>query len=109
MASTATTSGIARFRVSDVVPVPLRGRMLRLRLVEGDPAGAALKPGRHIRLRGPDGAERVVRILDLGTPSGRARPDRLARTREIDVVITEADATAGGEPVRIGWTAELAG
>ena len=108
MASTATTSGIARFRVSDVVPVPLRGRMLRLRLLEGDPASATLRPGRPIRLRGPDGAERVVRILGIGTPSGRARPDRLARIREIDVVIAEADAVAGGEPVRIGWTAEPA-
>lgn len=104
MATNAPTSGVVRFRVSDVVPVPLRGYMLRLRAAEGEPTAALLRPGRSLRLVGPDGGSRVVRIKGIGAPSGRARPDRLARTREIDVVVGAAD----GEAVRIGWTAEPA-
>ena len=102
MATNALTNGVARFRVSDVVPVPLRGYMIRLRATEGEPEAASLRPGRSLRLIGPDGSERVVRIRGIGVPSGRARADRLARYREIDVVVAAED----GEPVRIGWTAE---
>ncbi|MFO7260225.1 MAG: hypothetical protein DIU52_003655 [bacterium] len=105
MSTNASISGVARFRVSDVVPVPLRGYMLRLRVTEGDPTMALLRPGRSLRLIGPDGSERVVLIHGIGATSGRARADRLERLREIDVVVSAAD----GEAVRIGWTAEPAG
>ena len=104
MATNASISGVARFRVSDVVPVPLRGYMLRLRLTDGEPAPALLRPGRSLHLVGPDGAQRVVRIQGIGAPSGRARADRLGRIGEIDVVVSAAD----GEAVSIGWTAEPA-
>lgn len=106
MATKASSNGIASFRVSDVVPVPLRGYMLRLRLVDGEPAASALRPGRSLRLVGPDGGDRVVQIRGVAVPSGRARAraDRLSRMREIDVIVAGSD----GEPVRIGWTAEPA-
>ncbi len=78
--------------------------MLRLRVTEGEPAAALVRPGRSLRLVGPDGGQRVVRIQGIGAPSGRARADRLARIREIDVVVSATD----GEGVRIGWTAEPA-
>ena len=74
MATNAPTSGVARFRVSDVVPVPLRGYMLRLRVTEGEPAAALVRPGRSLRLVGPDGGQRVVRIQGIGAPSGRSEP-----------------------------------
>src|SRR5690554_8206183 len=101
MATNALTNGVARFRVSDVVPVPLRGYMIRLRATEGEPEAASLRPGRSLRLIGPDGSERGVRIRGIGVPSGRARAARLARDRGIDVIIAEV----GGEQVRLHWPA----
>jgi len=92
-----------RFRVSDVVEVPLRGYLLRLRLLEGSPRVSELGPGRYLRLRAPDGEERVVRVRDYAVVGGKATQARLERTRELDVVISREDALAGGRPIRSGW------
>jgi hypothetical protein len=92
-----------RFRISDAVEVPMRGYLLRLRLLEGSPRISELGPGRSLRLRAPDGAERVVRVLDFAVVGGRATQARLERTRELDVVISQEDARAGGRTVGIGW------
>lgn len=97
--------GSFRFRVSDALEVPSRGFLLRLRLMEGSPSMAELKPGRTLRLRAPDGEERLVRIQDHAIVGGRATQARLERTRELDVIITQADALQGGRPVTIGWIA----
>jgi hypothetical protein len=92
-----------RFRVSDAVEVPLRGYLLRLRLLEGAPRITDLRPGRFLRLRAPDGAERIVRVLDYAVTGGRASQTRLERARELDVIISREDALRGGRPVAIGW------
>lgn len=92
-----------RFRVSDVVEVPLRGYLLRLRLLEGSPRVSELGPGRHLLLRAPDGTERGVRVLDYSVVGGKATQARLERTRELDIVISRGDALAGGRPIEIGW------
>jgi hypothetical protein len=99
-----TAGGPFRFRISDSVDVPLRGRMLRLRVVEGSPAMADLKPGRKLRVHGPAGGEAVVRIVDHAVTSGKATQKRLDAVRELDVIVAEeqpGDAT----PVDIGWFA----
>jgi hypothetical protein len=93
------------FRVSDALAVPLRGYLLRLRLLEGEPDIRALAPGARLRLVAPDGEDRVVQIIDRSVTGGRATQRRLERTRELDVVISEADATRGGRTVGIGWEA----
>jgi hypothetical protein len=92
-----------RFRVSDAVEIPMRGYLLRLRLLEGSPRISELAPGRRLRLRAPDGAERVVRVQDYAVVGGRATQARLERTRELDIVISREDALAGGRPIGIGW------
>jgi hypothetical protein len=92
-----------RFRISDAVEVPMRGYLLRLRLLEGSPRISELAPGRRLRLRAPDGTERVVRVQDYAVVGGRATQARLERTRELDIVISREDALAGGRPVTIGW------
>ena len=105
MAKKGTSDGGAfRFRVSDSLDVPLRGRMLRLKVVDGTPAMADLKPGASLRLTGPAGGERLVRILDHAVTSGRATQQRLDATRELDVVVADDEAEAAG-PVGIGWFA----
>jgi hypothetical protein len=95
--------GAFRFRVSDSLVVPLRGRMLRLRVVEGSPAMADLKPGSTLRVSGP-GADRMVTVVAHAVTSGRATQDRLERVRELDVVIAD-DAEREDGPVDIGWFA----
>jgi hypothetical protein len=92
------------FRVSDVVDVPLRGTVLRLRVVDGTPSMHDLGVGSVLRLRSPGGAERDVTITAHAVSSGRATQARLDRVRELDVVISDDHAVRDG-PIGIGWTA----
>jgi hypothetical protein len=99
-----TRSGAFEFRVSDVVDVPLRGIVLRLRLLEGEPALGDLAVGEQLQLRAPDGSERRVSVAAHPVTGGKPSQQRLDRTREFDVLI--ADDAAGVEgAVEIGWTA----
>ena len=98
-----TPGGQFRFRVSDSMHVPLRGHLLRLRLVDGQPAAGDLKAGRFLRLEGPDGLSREVRIKGHGAMGGVLNQARLDREREADVVVEEVDAAVEGVPVGIGW------
>jgi hypothetical protein len=92
-----------QFRVSDVVATPLRGTLLRLRLIEGEPSMQDLGVGSALRLQ-RDGAERRVRITAHAVTGGRATQRRLERARELDVIV--ADETAGdAPPIDIGWLA----
>lgn len=101
----ASKGGSFQFRVSDAVPVPLRGMLLRLRLLEGAPVLKDVKPGRRLRLVAPDGATREVAIKAHSLTAGRQTQDRLEKTRELDVIIDDGDAVVDGIPVEIGWTA----
>lgn len=92
------------FRVSDVVDVPLRGTMLRLRLVDGTATMKQVAPGRTMRVSGPRGASRDVRILSYAATAGRSTQKRLDNLRELDVIIGDEN-TGGGQPIEIGWTA----
>jgi len=94
-----------RFRVSDAYFVPLRGWMLRLKLVDGTFEPAMLKPGSKFRLTAPDGDERVVSVLGLGAIAGRQTQDRVDTYREFDVVIPREDAVRDDRPVDLGWMA----
>lgn len=100
---TAVGGGTYRFRVSDAARVPLRGYLLRLRLMDGRPSLSKLRPGSRILLRSPDGVERVVEVQDFSVIGGRATQQRLERTGELDVLISETDAVRDGRAVEIGW------
>lgn len=97
------SGGEFRFRVSDVVEVPLRGIMLRLRLVDGMPSVADLGVGSELLLRGGTGPERRVRIAAHSVTGGRPTQKRLDRTREFDVILAAEDDAA--VPIEIGWMA----
>lgn len=100
-----SASGEFRFRVSDAVEVPLRGWLLRLRLVDGSASVSDLGVGKRLRLTSPSGEERVVTIAAHATTGGRQTQSRLDRTREMDVMIGVDDAGSGASCVGIGWTA----
>ena len=90
------------FRVSDVLDVPLRGLMLRLRLVEGMPSMDDLAVGASLHVRSPAGVEREVRVAAHSVTGGRPTQARLDRVRELDVLIEDG---ASAEPIEIGWIA----
>jgi hypothetical protein len=103
--SRGAAGGPFRFRVSDSLEVPLRGRMLRLRLMEGGPTMTDLGVGKKLCLQSPSGDERVVTIVGHAVTGGRATQERLDRIRELDVVISNQDAGVGEGLVDIGWVA----
>lgn len=100
-----TGGGPFRFRVSDVVDVPLRGTILRLKLMEGTPSMGDLPVGARLRVAPADGgAEREVEIRAHSVTGGKASQERLDATRELDVVIA-GDAARSPDPIEIGWVA----
>ena len=94
-----------RFRVSDSYFVPLRGWMLRLKLLEGEFDPADLQPGHSLRLKAPDGTERTVNVKGLSVTGGFQRKDRVEAYREFDIIIPESDALRDDRQVAIGWEA----
>jgi hypothetical protein len=93
------------FRISDAYFVPLRGWMLRLKLLGGDFDPKALKPGSSLRLVAPDGHDRVVTVKGLAVTGGRQKKARVERYREFDLVISPEDAVRDDREVDIGWEA----
>jgi hypothetical protein len=94
-----------RFRVSDSVEIPLRGHLLRLRLLDGRPSVAELAVGRKLRIVSPSGQEREVTIMGHPVTAGKQTQQRLERTREMDVVVSREDAGSGDSLIGIGWMA----
>src|SRR5215510_7362672 len=90
------------FRVSDTLVVPLRGRLLRLRVVSGNPQANALAAGKRLRVRAPDGNEREVRILDHSITGGNVSQAGLDRKREVDVIVSNEESEIDGEPIGLG-------
>lgn len=101
----ARQEGEFRFRVSDAVMVPLRGLMLRLRLLEGTPSIKDVGVGRRLRLTSPSGESRELAIVAHSVTGGKQTQKRLDQVRELDVVVAEVDGATGGSPVDIGWVA----
>ena len=93
-----------RFNVSDAYFVPLRGWMLRLKLVDGDFDPAMLSPGSTFRLLAPDGEERTATVKGLSATGGRQTRERVQKYREFDIVIPAGDAIVAGREVAIGWS-----
>jgi len=100
----AKQGGEFRFRVSDAVNVPLRGLMLRLRLLDGTPSIKDLAVGRRVLVTSPAGEARELEIVAHAVTGGRQTQKRLDQLRELDVVVAEV-AGAAGPPVDIGWEA----
>jgi hypothetical protein len=92
------------FRVSDVLQVPLRGYLLRLKVTDGTPRMKDLRRGRWLRMRSPEGEERTVRLMDFSTVGGRPTQERLDTARELDVVVPPDDVVVDGRRIDIGWT-----
>lgn len=98
-----TDSGQAVFQVLDALDHPHGGRLLRLRLQEGDtPSVRSLKSAR-LRAISPDGRERVVKVEGFAAFGGKPSDDRLARTGRADLHVL-ADDEGTELPIAVGWT-----
>lgn len=103
----ASGGGDVKFRVSDVAEVPLRGYLLRLKVLEGQPSLAEVRKGR-LRLIAPDGTERVVSVKDLAIMGGRATQKRLDERGTLDVIVPVSEAVREGQAVGLGWIGTVA-
>lgn len=99
------SEGPFQFRVSDSVQMPMRGYLLRLKLLNGEPGIGDVSPGRKLRVSGPNGGERIIVIKDFSVTGGVQSQERLDRTRELDIVVESTDGMVNGEEIEIGWTA----
>lgn len=104
--ATNKDGGTPRFNVSDALDVPLRGFLLRLRLVDGRAAVKDIGAGVRLRLRSPDGLERMVTVVAKSLTGGRNGQARLDKTGQIDVIIPFEEAYQDNRPIGIGWSAE---
>jgi hypothetical protein len=93
-------------KVSDVVDVPMRGQVLRLKVTGAVPNVAQLAVGRRLRLRSPAGEEHVVRIVDHSVTGGVVTQKRMERVREFDVLIKSDNEEVTHVPVGFGYTVE---
>lgn len=100
-----SAGGPFRFRISDSVAVPLRGYLLRLKLQEGTPALEDLSPGRRLRVRSPNGSERLIYVKDFSATEGFPSQEKLDERRELDIVVAQEDGLLDGEEIQIGWVA----
>jgi len=80
---------------------PHGGRILRLRLDDGDRPSIRNLKGARLHAVSPDGAsEATVRVEGFALFGGRPSDQRLARTGRIDVHVTQL---SGSGPVKAHW------
>lgn len=100
---TATASGQAVFQVLDALDHPHGGRILRLRLQEGDPPSVRRLKEARLRAVSPDGEERVVKADGFAAFGGKPSDERLARTGRADLHVHPIHGKTD-PPIRFGWT-----
>lgn len=98
-----TTTGQTRLKVIDALDHPHGGRILRLRLVDGEaPAAKALK-GAKLSASGPRGETRDFRVLRFPLTYGKVSDARIRETGRIDVLVEEEGE---GPPIDLQWEIE---
>lgn len=99
-------SSHAEFTVLDAFAAPHGGRILRLRLKDGDPPRVRKLKGAELLARGPGGEERRIRVTGFPLFGGRPSDERLARTGRIDVAVENEseDGDESGADVSMKWT-----
>lgn len=89
------------FRVLDALDAPHGGRILRLRLQDGDAPSVKELKGARMRAVSPEGVERAFEVTGFALFGGTPSDDRLARTGKIDVHVEEEGE---GPPISLRWT-----
>lgn len=103
---TAAWTQTTVFKVLDAMNHPHGGRILRLRLQEGDAPSIRDLKGARLRATSEDGEVREVVVEGFAAFGGKPTDKRLARTGRVDVHVEDADGKPGPE---IGMQWEVAG
>ena len=99
--ATQSDTGAATFRVLDAMNAPHGGRILRLRLNDGDAPSIREIKGARLRAVSPDGtSEATIQVEGFAVFGGRPSDQRVARTGRIDVHVTQVSGTV---PVTARW------
>ncbi len=93
-----------RFNVLDAMAAPHGGRILRLRLEEGDPPAIRTIRSATLSATGPDGSRAEAEVAGFALFGGKPSADRLARSGRIDVHVTGD----GSQAIGLGWDVEIA-
>lgn len=94
--------GVA-FQVVDALDHPHGGRILRVRLVGGDPPGVRSLRGRTLRAEGPRGEESSAKVLGYSLTGGKVSNRRLERKGRLDLHVEEE----GHAPISLRWRLQL--
>ncbi len=84
-----TTTGQTRLKVIDAMDHPHGGRILRLRLLEGEAPGRKALKGARLSARGPRGETRECRVLSFPLMGGKVSDQRIRETGRVDVLVEE--------------------
>jgi hypothetical protein len=94
------------FRVIDAFDSPHVGRILRLRLQEGQAPSIRELKGARLLARSPEGEEQTVRVLGFPVLGGRASDARVSRTGRVDLHV-ETEGNGDAPPVSLRWEVTL--
>jgi hypothetical protein len=94
-----------RFSVIDALDAPHGdGRVLRLRVVDGEPRVRKLRRARLVA-SSPDGTSREVRVRGFPVFGGKPSDRRIRETGRVDVHVSDDGAT-GAPPISRRWILE---
>lgn len=94
------------FRVIDAMDAPHGGRILRLRLVEGEPPRVKSFRGATLEARSPDGDRRNrLEVEGLAVFGGKQSDARFKKTGRIDLHVRATNGDAS-EPAETTWEVE---
>lgn len=97
-------SGQTRLKVIDAMDHPHRGRVLRLKLLEGAAPTVKQLKGARLAAEGPRGEARTADVLGFPLFYGKVSDARIRETGRIDVHV---DESGEGEPIGLTWTVQL--
>jgi hypothetical protein len=92
--------GPTELKVIDAMDHPHGGRILRLRLVEGEAPTVKGLTGATLRARGPRGEARTAAVLGFPLTGGKISDARLRDTGRVDVHVEEEGE---GDPISLTW------
>jgi hypothetical protein len=76
------------FRVIDAMDIPHGGRLIRLRLQEGEALPVRQFRGGCLTAKSPTGEQETLRVRGFAMIGGRPSDSRLTRTGRIDLLVT---------------------
>ncbi len=93
-------SGRTEFRVIDALDHPHSGRILRVRLHQGEAPSIRSLKGTTLRAESPRGEQRSVTVRGFALTGGKTSDARLHETGRLDLHVEE---TGDGPPIGLQW------